>query len=311
MAELVIQPSAKDNTPSEYWPTTNYGAASIIYLMDGATETRRAILEFDLSDIPGGQTIVSANLQLYFRGFAHTNPSGKTVWAYKLTRIDWVEAQSTWNVYKSGSNWTNPGGDYVTSNPAGDSIVFPASPGWISFDVLAIVQDAYGEDNPAEFLVKFATEQLASGFSQVELWSNNYSTDTSLRPKLVIEYEPTYTTHEKTLTDGIEINEALVKNPIKLLSDGVALSDVLVKNPIKVLADGIAFTDTLISYKLMIKVLSDGIAFTDMLIRTFVRVFTDGIKFHDFLLKWRWLSPVRRLLPFRLLQPHREEEARE
>jgi len=173
--------------------------------------------------------------------------------------------------------------------------------------------------------------------------------------------EPLGVTHELTLTDGIQLTDTLVKNPIKTLSDSFAIGEALVKNPIKTLTDGIALTDTWEGYKLVAKVLTDGIAFTDALVkstsktitdgiaftdtayrtfiktftdgiaigealrkdiaktltdgiaftdtvfRTFIRTFTDGIKFTDFLLKWRWLTPVRKLLPKRLLQPKREE----
>ncbi|GAH07096.1 unnamed protein product, partial [marine sediment metagenome] len=113
-----------------------------------------------------------------------------TVWAYKLTRTDWVELEATWNIYKTASNWTAPGGDYVTSSPVGGSIVFPAGFGWMTWNVLAIVQDAYGGSIPAEFLVKFETEGLASGGSQPAFHSKNFTDDTDLQPKLVIDYTP-------------------------------------------------------------------------------------------------------------------------
>lgn len=123
-----------------------------------------------------------------------------------------------------------------------------------------------------------------------------------------VDYTP-YVLHEKTLTDSIAIGEVLVKNPIKVLSDGIALTDTPVKSTAKVLSDSIAFTDTLI--KNPIKTLVDGIAFTDTLVSwmLYVREFTDGIAIGEILLKWRWLTPVRKLLPKRLLQPTREEEA--
>lgn len=186
--ELVIQPSAKDNYFRENSPTINYGSATDLMLWNLNGYTRRTILEFDLSEIPIDATIISASLRLYYRTYADTNPSGKTVWAYKLTRTDWEELQSTWNTYKTGSSWTTPGGDYVTSAPAGASTTFPAGYGWMSWNVLAIVQDAFGAENPAEFLMKFATEGLAVGYSLPRWYSNNYTIDPSLYPKLVIEY---------------------------------------------------------------------------------------------------------------------------
>ncbi|GAI16506.1 unnamed protein product, partial [marine sediment metagenome] len=143
-----------------------------------------------------GATLNSASLELYYFLYDISNPSGKTVWAYKLTRTDWVEgvtevtstSGATWNDYKiigeTHYTWTAPGGDYVTSSPAGGSTTFPADYGWMTWNVLAIVQDAYDGSIAAEFLVKFATEGLASDYTKAYWRSKEYSP----QPKLVIDY---------------------------------------------------------------------------------------------------------------------------
>jgi len=150
----------------------------------------RSLLEFDLSELPPGATLNSASLQLYYYRWGNDNPTGKTAWAYKLTRADWVELEAAWNIYKTGSNWTAAGGDYVTSNPDGGSTTFPADYGWMTWNVLAIVQDAYDGSIPAEFLVKFETEGLESLYSLAYFYSNNEAAETTKRPKLVIDYTP-------------------------------------------------------------------------------------------------------------------------
>jgi len=93
------------------------------------------------------------------------------------------------------------------------------------------------------------------------------------------EFEPTV--HEKTLTDGIAIGEALVKTPMKVMSDGIQFSDVVVKEFHKVISDGIAFTDVFEGYKLLAKVLTDGIAIGEALVKSTSKVLTDGIAFTD------------------------------
>ena len=196
---LTVQPSAKDTQLESEHPTTNYGTESRFNIRDYVNKTRRSLLEFDISGLPSGATINSASLQLYYWAWEWlADPSGKTVWAYKLTRTDWVEAQATWNIYKTGSSWTSSGGDYVTSSPAGGSTTFPADFGWMTWNVLAIVQDAYGSSIAAEFLMKFATEGLSANHSLPNFYSNDYTDDTDLCPKLVIVYSvsvaPTVTT---------------------------------------------------------------------------------------------------------------------
>lgn len=184
---LTVQPSAKDTYLYSPDPDGNYGTDAQLRLNDKSIYTQRPILEFDISDLPAGATLISATLQLYYF-YCDAPSAGKTVWAYKLTRTNWVETEATWNSYKTGSSWTTKGGDYVTFNPSGGKTTVPASFGWMSWGVLAIVQDAYDSANPAEFLVKFETEELPSGGVLVIFHSNNYTGDASLCPKLVIEY---------------------------------------------------------------------------------------------------------------------------
>ena len=185
MTTLTLYP-AKDTCLEKAHPDSNKGAGDYLTLWDNYSTTWRAIPEFALSDIPAGATISSATLRLYYYFYSAANPVGKTVWAYKLTRTDWVELEATWNAYKTGSSWTAAGGDYVTSSPAGGSTVFPASYDWMSWNVLAIVQDAYTNGIPAEFLVKFANEIWSGGIDSYAVFhSKEYG---SLIPELVIEY---------------------------------------------------------------------------------------------------------------------------
>jgi len=187
--ELVVQPSSKDTYFRLSYPDNNYGGLAYLTINDDWDNVYRGILEFDISGLPSGATLDSASFQLYYGSKSGTDPSGKTVWAYKLTRTDWVESEATWNSYKSGSAWTDAGGDYVTSSPSGGSTTFPASYGWVAWNVLAIVQDAYDNTNPAEFLVKFEDETLTSGYGYATLYPREYTTDPDLQPTLVIEYE--------------------------------------------------------------------------------------------------------------------------
>lgn len=204
---LTIQPSAKDTYLAEPSPTSNYGADEYLYLADSIGYTRRPILEFDISELPVGATLTSAVLQLYYYTYSGDNPTGKTVWAYKLTRTDWVELEATWNIYKTGSNWTTSGGDYVTSGPSGGSTTFPAGYDWLAWSVLDIVQDAYDGSVAAEFLVKFETEQLASGWSGLSFRSTDYTTDPTKQPKLVIDYAVAPT----SVTDGDLIGIGIIR----------------------------------------------------------------------------------------------------
>jgi len=73
----------------------------------GATVTRRTVMKFDLSEIPAGATIVSATLRLYFDQDLSANQRAWRV--FRLKRA-WVDAQTTWNSYATGSAWQTAGG---------------------------------------------------------------------------------------------------------------------------------------------------------------------------------------------------------
>jgi len=192
MATSAIQPSAKDSFVTLQFPTTNYGTNVTIALHDHYLSPNRGILNFVIPSDISSASITSANLYLYYYGQDNLNPTGKQVDCYKITRDDWVEAQVTWNIYKTSNNWTAPGGDYVTSDPVGGSTTFPANAGaWMSWAITAIAKDAI--DNVARsvnLIVKFTLENITdAGLRSFPYFhSNNYTTDTTLCPKLVIEY---------------------------------------------------------------------------------------------------------------------------
>lgn len=187
--DLTVQPSSKDTQMAAGAPTTNYGSNAAMTLYNYSAGAYRDILEFDISALPEVDSIDVATMSLYYYAYAYTNPVGLTVWAYKMTRTDWVELEATWNIYKTGSNWTTAGGDYVTSSPAGGSTTIPAGYGWMAWNVLAIVQDAYTNTNPVEILTRWANEAVSyAARSTATFYSRDYVTDTTKCPKLYIEY---------------------------------------------------------------------------------------------------------------------------
>jgi hypothetical protein len=192
MTETFNATDAKDTYLYESAPTTNYGSGIGLAIFDKINTTIRSILEFDISGLPVGATLITATLGVYYTGdTGWTSPTGVTVWAYKLSRTNWIEAEATWNIYKTGSDWTTPGSDYVTSSPVGGSTTVPASPGWMSWNVLSIVQDAYTLGNAAEFLLKFPTEQVPSDYHGIYLYAKEQGTP--YIPTLVVTYTTVWT----------------------------------------------------------------------------------------------------------------------
>ena len=193
LTEKTYQPSTKDTYMYVITPNTNYNDEYSLSLRDVLGQTQRALLEFDISDIPADATFSQGDFSLTYYSYSGTNPSGKTVLIYKMTHPDWVEAQATWNIYKTGSAWTVAGGDYVTTNPSGGGANIPAEYGLVTWDIQAIIENAYSVPQNVELLMKYQTEGLSSGGSSSVFYSNSYWVPSG-RPKLTVTYTvPTVT----------------------------------------------------------------------------------------------------------------------
>jgi hypothetical protein len=84
---------------------TNYGSGTTMrveYSRWNAWD-EFSLVKFDLSSIPSGATITSATLKLVKTG---GDTGAKNLAAHRLTK-NWVESQTTWNIYSTGNNWTN------------------------------------------------------------------------------------------------------------------------------------------------------------------------------------------------------------
>ncbi len=189
------QPTAKDTYLSGHEPTNqttkNFGDYEVMLVRAYPGDVARSILEFPKLTLPPGAEITSAILSLHHFMYSTNSPEGRTYWVYKLTRTDWEELEATWVEYKEDAEWDTLGGDYVTINPSGASSVVPSAPNWMTWDVLDIVQDAYSNDVPIEFLIKDDNEEDEELEKTEAAWfrTKEYETDPDLHPILVIVYK--------------------------------------------------------------------------------------------------------------------------
>jgi len=184
MPQLIIQPSTADNVLLSAFPTTNYGTSVNLNVgrVDASGGIYRSLLKFDCSALPNYITVTFALLRFYV--YAVVGSSGRTLWAYRLTRTDWTETGSTWNNYKAGSTWTAAGGDWTVTN--GVSVSGPAVGNWVTWDVATQINYAIANTNKiAHFLMKDGTETDGQATG---LYSNNYTDDTTKCPKLTLTY---------------------------------------------------------------------------------------------------------------------------
>ena len=107
-------------------PAANYGAAAILYVGSQSTSaTGRGIFRFDLSTIPAGATVLSAD----FRAYLAQTSTSPAILDVELKRIDapWQEMTVAWN--------TQPG--YTGAN---NVLGVGTGLGYTSWNVTGLVQ---------------------------------------------------------------------------------------------------------------------------------------------------------------------------
>lgn len=100
-------------------PTTNNSAAANLYAgeSNAAVDTRRGLIKMTLpvlgTDIPSNAVITGARLIVFIQTDNSSNARD-----FKLYRVrrDWVVSQATWNIWKTGNNWTTAGAGDTTND---------------------------------------------------------------------------------------------------------------------------------------------------------------------------------------------------
>jgi len=180
--------AGEDNYLDSEASTTNYGTSDTVmvgYSDFDPIARYRGLLEFTVNwttDFPATYTILSSTFSLYVYSMGTT----QTYYAQRLIRLDWVESQSTWSIYKTGSSWTtagcgSPDNDYSTTDQVTISIT---STGWKDWTVTNQVLTA----KTGNYNVGFRVADIGgTAFHLINAYSSDYGT-ASLRPKLVVTY---------------------------------------------------------------------------------------------------------------------------
>lgn len=130
----------------------------------------RSLIQWDLSSMPAGAVVESAEMRLYCISFTGT-PSGQP--AYYLIEQAWDELTVTHN--------TDPGFWATPSILA----AWPQPQSWFSVDITSFVQD-WMDGSRANYGI-YCTSQGCTATSVPGFWSKD-SDQTDLRPQLVVTY---------------------------------------------------------------------------------------------------------------------------
>ena len=84
---------AKDAAAKAHFPDSNYGGDTILQVSNQSGYEKQVFLQFSVSGIPTGGTIVSAQLKLR----SQTTGSGRAITAHSVGSTSWGENTITWN----------------------------------------------------------------------------------------------------------------------------------------------------------------------------------------------------------------------
>ena len=199
--ETVYPANLDDTSVIEGNPTNDYGLYNILFVRGVNLNRKESYLKFNLSQIPVGSTVDSANLSLYlnYHGLDSSdilNITVNRVYAYPLFSIngkDWDEGNNT-----SGGSCTDNELCWSTKpsssqmDLAEDGIVFTSSSqvnNWFMWFVRDMVQDAVSNgDLNVTFRLSSVALQSATDLNDLVSFRSKEYFDSSLRPVLAITY---------------------------------------------------------------------------------------------------------------------------
>jgi len=173
---VTIQPSDEDSYVEEKDGDKNYGTENLMWVdSKKGQQNQRSLVSFDLSSIPSGSEIISATLSLRMKDA----PSESRTLEAQRVSASWDESSITWN------NQPGVSGTAVTTTTGTTSEV------WLSWDVTTDVQAFVQYQTAANYGWRIKDQIEASPQDYKEsFYTKEESSETLLRPKLDVTYEP-------------------------------------------------------------------------------------------------------------------------
>ena len=201
------------------WATYNAGATAEVTLGQGTSgDMRHFLIRFDIG-LTGVAAVNSATLSLY----ASTTANLPADFGFARVLRSWGEGvhdcvpatsgECSWNCYAYPSTWTTAGCESVGNDRVALSsgISVSSGAGWKDLAVASAVTDwlVNGYANYG-IVIRLVTEGSNHTF---KVCTRNYASDTSLRPKLTIDYTPS-----GTVLDGAGLARGLSRALPRMMS---------------------------------------------------------------------------------------------
>jgi len=171
----------KDTYINRWFPDTSYGWVNTMSVRPDNYVS--SLVYFDLTSIPAGANVISAQLNLYCTG---TGGQPMDVRTFRVLR-SWADAEATWNMATSSDAWGLPGAESTaTDRVAGaeSSQTVLAASRWYSWSVSEMVQHwiNFPGENKGVVLKGYGDHFVQFAFASSEYWNKD------LRPQLQVTY---------------------------------------------------------------------------------------------------------------------------
>lgn len=215
------QPRAADATISQAAQNTNItGNATLTAESRSGNKNERALVEFDLSQIPNGG-IKSAAMTLQVTSTTATAANPRTYGAYPIASY-FHEPDVTWITRAANLAWTAAGGD-IAANPTATVAVSGTGPA--AFNITADVQNWYnGTPNYGELIrdqTEGSTPPAATAFGALEGTAAN-------APQLTVQFVQNVQNLTATPGNGSVTLNWTYPTPIGTVNAGEAYAGVLI-----------------------------------------------------------------------------------
>jgi hypothetical protein len=155
-------------------PNTNYGTADPLKVQ---TNTLRALIELNLSQVPSEATIVNAVARFYVPSVKKND--NVVLNAYRLIQ-GWTESGVTWNKYDGVNSWATAGGDYNGTVWASQTVGSPGQ--YYDWNITSLAESWHNST-----YANYGLIMISQAAVRKDLSSSDCS-NASRRPALLVNY---------------------------------------------------------------------------------------------------------------------------
>jgi len=222
MSISTYQPGPSDGKDVSLYsgsPDTNYGTETQFNIHSDY----HTLMYFDVSDIPSDNVCTSATLYLYN---ADNNGNGIKTNIYPIASANsaWTESGATWNKRDGTNNWVGSNGCSTSGTDYSIHVIsyFLDTSGSVGYEKQiqldpGIVETWFGSTNSNYGIIFVPINTSTSKY-----YTSDYTTNSSYRPKLVIDHkQPTYTISKYQPDESSSIDTCIsYENPFTSYGSG-------------------------------------------------------------------------------------------